>query len=135
MGYMAGAPTPSVSDGVVMDLHRHQGGNVIQSSTGFISGASGGGLFDARGALAGILTFRLRGGDAHYFAAPVAWLEPLLQDESRYVPVAPLPRALTYWELAADAQPRFLRAAMAALALRLSHRPASSSLTMPATRP
>jgi serine protease Do len=110
LGYMGGMATPSVSDGVVMDLHRHQGADVIQSSTGFISGASGGGLFDARGALAGILTFSLRGGDAHYFAAPVAWLEPLLKDESRFAPVAPLPRVLTYWELVADAQPRFLRA-------------------------
>ncbi len=110
MGYMGGMATPSVSDGVVLDLHRHQGADVIQSSTGFISGASGGGLFDARGALAGILTFRLRGGDAHYFAAPVAWLEPLLKDDSRFEPVAPLPRTLTYWELADDAQPRFLRA-------------------------
>ncbi len=110
MGYMVGAPTPSVSDGIVMDLHQHRGGDVIQSSTGFVSGASGGGLFDRKGALAGILTFRLRGGEAHYFAAPVAWLGPLLADASRYGPLAPLPPSMSYWELGADAQPRFLRA-------------------------
>ncbi len=111
MGFMGGAPTPSVSDGHVVDLNRHAGAEVIQASTGFISGASGGGLFDGEGALAGILSFRLRGGEAHYFAAPTAWLAPLLSDDSRFHPVAPQRGApLTFWELAADAQPRFLHA-------------------------
>jgi hypothetical protein len=111
IGYMVGAPTPSMSEGVVVDLHRHRGASVIQSTSGFVSGASGGGLFDERGALAGILTFRLRGiSDAHFFAAPVAWLRPLLADASRFKPVAPLAPTLSYWEERSDAQPRFLRA-------------------------
>ncbi len=111
LGYMGGMPKPSVSDGYVMDLNRHAGGDVIQASTGFISGASGGGLFDTDGALAGILTFRLRGGDSHYFAAPVAWLAPLLADTSLFRPVAPLKGVeLPYWERGAESQPRFLRA-------------------------
>ena len=42
-------------------------------------GASGGGLFDDDLRLVGILTFRLRGGEAHYFAAPAEWLLAMLE--------------------------------------------------------
>lgn len=100
------------SAGAVVALHRLDGAQVIQCSNWFSSGASGGGLFDDTGRLVGVLTFRLRGGAAHYFAAPAAWLPPLLRDEALQ-PVAPLRGgAAAFWELPADAQPRFLQAAV-----------------------
>jgi S1-C subfamily serine protease len=42
---------------------------VIQTSTAFTSGASGGGLFDEDGRLVGILTYRLRGASGYYFSS------------------------------------------------------------------
>ena len=91
--------------------HRHDGAHVIQSSNWFSSGASGGGLFDEGGALVGILTFRLRGGEAHYFAAPVEWVQQMMASASGAATLSN-PRALPYWQVPADAQPRFLRAAL-----------------------
>lgn len=100
------------SPGAVVALHRLDGAQVIQCSNWFTSGASGGGLFDDTGRLVGVLTFRLRGGAAHYFAAPVAWLRPLLRDDALQ-PIAPLRgERPPFWELPADAQPRFLQAAV-----------------------
>jgi len=110
LGYTGGLGIQS-SDGEVVELHRHDGGTVIQSSNWFSSGASGGGLFDEAGTLVGILTFRLRGGEAHYFAAPVEWVRQLIDSASDPAAVSN-PRALPYWQVAADAQPRFLRAAL-----------------------
>ena len=99
----------------VLVLHRHDGASVIQSSTWFSSGASGGGLFDGQGALVGVLTFRLRGGAAHWFAAPVEWVQQMLDEPQRTqaAPVQPHDSARTpYWQQPMRSQPRFLRAAV-----------------------
>lgn len=100
------------SPGQVVALHRYDGAQVIQSTNWFTSGASGGGLFTDTRQLAGVLTFRLRGGNAHYFSAPVAWLRPLLA-EGALQPIAPLREAgVAFWEQPVTAQPRFLQAAV-----------------------
>lgn len=99
------------SAGTVVALHRLDGGRVIQSSNAFTSGASGGGLFDSEMRLVGILTFRLRGGAAHYFSAPVEWALTLREGRAGFAAVQPLaPGPLAYWQRPAEDQPRFLRA-------------------------
>ena len=89
--------------------------HVIQSSNGFSSGASGGGLFDEHLRLVGILTFRLPGGQAHYFAAPAEWLQAMLDapGQAGYSGVVPDRSAKpAYWQRPVRAQPRFLKAAL-----------------------
>jgi serine protease Do len=93
-------------------LHRMDGAHVIQTSNFFNSGASGGGLFDDELRLVGILTFRLRGGAAHYFAMPIEWLAADLAGDEHEAPVDTLDaNALAFWEQPSDLQPLFLRAA------------------------
>jgi hypothetical protein len=112
LGYTGGLGIQN-SSGDVVALHRHDAGQVIQSSNWFSSGASGGGLFDDELRLVGILTYRLRGGAAHYFAAPVDWLNTMLDDSARFEPVKPLaPNLLPYWQKPVAQQPNFLRAAL-----------------------
>lgn len=112
LGFTGGANIQR-STGNVLDLHRHDGGRVIQSSSWFSSGASGGGLFDNAGALVGVLTFRLRGGEAHWFAAPVEWVRQMLDESKPAPPVQPLDaNRMPYWQQPLLAQPRFLRAAV-----------------------
>lgn len=95
------------SPGEVIGLHRLDGAPVVQTSSRFSSGASGGGLFDAGGRLVGILTFRQRGGD--YFAAPSEWLQRLI-DAGAFREIAPLPEGVpAYWERPRAHQPSFLR--------------------------
>ena len=111
VGYTGGLGIQT-SGGEVVALHPHDGARVIQSSNWFTSGASGGGLFDDRMHLVGVLTFRLLGGEAHYFSAPAEWLQPLLDDESRYLPLADAAApAGAYWQRTPAQQPTFLRAA------------------------
>jgi serine protease Do len=114
LGYTGGLGLQS-SQGEVIALHRVDGGRVIQSSNWFSSGASGGGLFDQELRLVGILTFRLRGGEAHYFAAPVEWLRPMLDAPlaETYAEVGPdRSKRLAYWQRPVLDQPRFLKAAL-----------------------
>lgn len=114
LGFTGGMGMQS-SSGEVLALHRFDGGKVIQSSNWFSSGASGGGLFDEKLQLVGILTFRLRGGEAHYFAAPSEWLRAMLDApaEARFRDVAPeTSDRLPYWQRPMGDQPLFLRAAL-----------------------
>lgn len=107
------------SQGEVIALHPFDGSPVIQSSNWFNSGASGGGLFDAEGRLVGLLTFRMRGAEGHYFAAPVEWLRPFVEPDAAYADVAPLPaEPAPYWQQPADRQPAFLQAAALAQSRR-----------------
>jgi serine protease Do len=111
IGYTGGLGL-QFSEGEVVGLHRLDGGAVVQSSNWFTSGASGGGLFDRDGRLVGILTFRLRGGELHYYSAPVEWLRALLDGPGApaEIPVAPL-AGQTFWERRDADQLPFLRAA------------------------
>jgi serine protease Do len=111
LGYTGGSEIQT-SPGKVIVLHRMDGAQVIQSSNFFSSGASGGGLFDDELRLVGILTFRLRGGTAHYFAMPIEWLGAALSKGMHDEPISPLgANKLAFWEQPADLQPLFLRAA------------------------
>jgi serine protease Do len=113
LGYSGGLRMQN-SPGEVLALHRFDGSGVIQSSNWFRSGASGGGLFDEDLHLVGILTFRLRGDEAQYFAAPAKWLQPLIDapGEEGYSEVVPdLSQQLAYWQRPVPEQPRFLQAA------------------------
>ncbi len=111
IGYTGGMGIQS-SEGEVVALHTMDDANVVQSTNWFSSGASGGGLFDDELKLVGILTFRMRGGEAHYFSAPVDWVAPMLAADAAFRPVAPLAAAeLAFWQQPLDAQPEFLQAA------------------------
>jgi serine protease Do len=110
LGYTGGLEL-AFSQGHIDTLHRLDGARVIQSSNAFTSGASGGGLFDDELNLVGVLTFRLRGGEQHYFSAPTDWIRALIKDPSRFVEVRPLaPEPLAFWQRPLAAQPDFLRA-------------------------
>jgi serine protease Do len=113
LGYTGGMEIQH-SIGEVLALHKLDGGSVVQSTNWFSSGASGGGLFDDQLRLVGILTFRLRGAEAQYFAAPAEWLQTMLdvagQDGDN--DIAPdRSQQLAYWQRPAGTQPRFLKAA------------------------
>lgn len=111
IGFTGGAAIQS-SVGSIVSLHQHGAARVIQSSNWFSSGASGGGLFDDDGRLVGILTFRLRGGHAHYFSGPAAWANEALARarDADFEPVQPAPAtgALPFWQDGASTQPPYL---------------------------
>ena len=97
--------------GRVQALHSLDGGRVIESDTAFTSGASGGGLFDASGALVGLLTFRLRGSTGGYYSLPVHWIRDRLPTESQWSDIHPLPDAVPFWQRDVETLPYFMRAA------------------------
>ena len=96
--------------GRVQALHALDGASVIESNTAFTSGASGGGLFDASGALVGLLTFRMRGRSGSYYSLPVRWISDRIPEESQWTDIHPLPDAMPFWQRDDATLPYFMRA-------------------------
>jgi serine protease Do len=96
--------------GRVQALHTLDGGRIIESDTAFTSGASGGGLFDASGALVGLLTFRMRGSGGSYFSLPVRWIRERLPGEGQWTDIQPHPDTIPFWQRDAETLPYFMRA-------------------------
>lgn len=97
--------------GTISALHPLDGSAVIQTTTPFNSGASGGGLFDADGALIGILTFRLPNASGYYFAVPADWITARTADTARYDRIAPLEGPRPFWARPPSSLPYFMNAA------------------------
>jgi hypothetical protein len=106
LGYILGA-APRVSNGTVLQLNPFDGGQVIQSTTPFNSGASGGGLFDRENRLVGIMTFRFRSGSDNQFSLPVEWVRQALA-----LPTGPEVAPLSgrpFWDGPPETLPPFLQ--------------------------
>jgi serine protease Do len=101
----------SLRFGHVLALHSLDDGNVIESDTAFTSGASGGGLFDANGALVGLLTFRMSGARGNYYSVPVEWVRVRLPGDDQWTEVAPLHGGRAFWQRNAESLPFFMRVA------------------------
>jgi hypothetical protein len=95
-----------VTEGHIVALHDYDGAKVIQVSSPFETGASGGGLFDEQGQLIGILTFKARTGGAFHFALPAEWVNHWDRPGSERNAVA----KPAFWQRPAENQPFFLRA-------------------------
>lgn len=96
--------------GEVVALHEHDGAKVIQTNSIFDSGASGGGLFNGKGELIGIVTFR-HGGRAkggYHFSLPVEWVRQGMKREGAQDIATPL-EGKVFWEAERARQPYFLQ--------------------------
>jgi hypothetical protein len=108
LGFTGGAAiTPRF--GQVLALHAYDEGRIIESSAPFNSGSSGGGLFDAGGALIGLLTFRLRNSEVSYYSVPVQWIREALPAESQWKSVHPLEATTPFWQGEPEELPYFMR--------------------------
>jgi serine protease Do len=97
--------------GAVSGLHRYEASYVIQTTTRFLPGDSGGALFDNSGRLVGILTFYFdQGGVQRHFAIPADWVERCLAAGERYRPIAPLVGERPFWQYKLTELPYFMRA-------------------------
>ena len=106
IGYPRGGNL-SVTRGRIMGLHNYDGAQVLQVSSHFDHGQSGGALFDASGRLIGITAFKAIVGGNFHFALPLAWL----QDVARAPAKQKAAVKQAFWERSRAQQPLFLRAA------------------------
>src|SRR5207249_7985388 len=102
----------SLRFGSVRALHSLDGARIIESDTAFTSGASGGGLFDASGALVGLLTFRARGKGSGFYSLPVEWIRDRLPMDNQWSALYAIHGERPFWQRDADALPYFMRVSL-----------------------
>lgn len=76
--YAVGAPfglEHTITEGIYSGRRDRNGVSVLQSSAAISSGNSGGGLFNTRGRLIGITTFKIKGGENLSFAIDAAYVD------------------------------------------------------------
>jgi len=90
--YAVGAPQGlelSLSEGIVSQLRGGGPYPIIQTTVAISPGSSGGGLFNAKGELVGITTFRMKGEQSLNFAVPVEWIAEVAGKKMAIAPKAP----------------------------------------------
>jgi len=94
--YAIGAPQGlelTLSEGIVSSLRQTSKGTIIQTTAPISPGSSGGGLFDSRGQLVGIVTFQHKTGQNLNFALPATWIFEMQNRESSEDISAPVSRS------------------------------------------
>ena len=108
-GYPRGGKL-DVSHGEIKGLHAHDGASVLQVSTPFDHGQSGGGLFDAAGRLIGIIGFKAVAGGIYHYALPLAWAGDAIPGQTSATTDG-LTHEQAFWQRTGSGMPLFLRAA------------------------
>ena len=94
--YAIGAPQGlelTLSEGIVSSLRQTTKGTIIQTTAPISPGSSGGGLFDAKGQLIGIVTFQHKTGQNLNFALPASWIFEMRNREASEDVAAPVARS------------------------------------------
>ena len=95
------------SFGRVKGIHQLNRFKVIQSSAWFAMGASGGGLFNFKGELLAITTFKTSGNTAFYYSMPVEIIKEMLAN-GKETSVTAQPE-LPFWDAPTENQPFFMQ--------------------------
>ena len=75
IGFPGGPPKPLTTWGTIKALYPFEDSVVIRSSASFQMGASGSPLFNAKGEVIGISTFKSPGRNAFFYNVPVHWVK------------------------------------------------------------
>ena len=96
--------------GEIKGLHAYDGASLIQVSTPFDYGQSGGGLFDTEGRLIGIIGFKAVAGGNFHYALPLTWAGAAIPGQTA-IPAITKQREQAFWQSPIARMPLFLRAA------------------------
>ena len=68
--------------GAIIGLHDYHSAKIIEIDTGFMQGASGGGVFNKKNELVGLMTFMGKDqSKIHYYVIPASWLALGLKEQ------------------------------------------------------
>ncbi len=96
--------------GAIARKNRFGGSVIVQTTTPFTSGASGGPLLDAEGNVVGLLSFRTTGPSPNFFAVPVEWGVDAVELNADQEGADRRFSTLPFWDREGDELPFFMQA-------------------------
>ncbi len=108
IGYTGGVDI-SFSEGEISAVHPYERSWLLQTTSVFTSGASGGALLDDRAQLMGILTFRLPGRRDHYYAVPADWVRASMPRDADWRPIGTTIVDRPFWQGKPETLPFFMQ--------------------------
>lgn len=107
IGFSGSSPRPTRSYGHIKAFIPLDNSYLLQTSSGFTLGASGGALINYQGELLGLTTFKSPGRHGHYFSLSVDWISALLNDDvlSQTTEAEP-----PFWDTPVQQRPLFMQA-------------------------
>lgn len=105
IGFPGGVIKPNTTAGKLVALYPMDSSAIIRTDAAFLMGASGSPLFDAKGRLIGLSTFKSPGKGAFYYHVPVAWIQHLLEQPQD----AKTAETTPFWDLPLAQRPFFMQ--------------------------
>ncbi len=109
IGFPGGPPKPQYSEGKIKALYRHDDSYIVRTNASFVMGASGSPVFNTKGELIAISTFKSPGKNANYYNMPVKWVKALINAPETTSMVT---NELPLWDAPEDKRPFFMRVAL-----------------------
>ncbi len=106
VGYPDDTQTPVNTFGAVKSLFPMDNSVIIQASSPFKLGASGGGAFDDVGNLVGIIAVKSTGNMPNYYYLPVEWVQALMTKPAQALGAK---SEKPFWAMAAIERPYFMQ--------------------------
>ena len=106
VGYPNFLSSPVSTFGFVKGLYPMDDSVIIRATSTFRLGDSGGGVFDEKGNLVGVMTLKSPGHNAYYYNMPVEWVKALLNTPEQAITTKSKP---AFWAVAPEHWPFFMR--------------------------
>jgi hypothetical protein len=106
IGFPGGPPKPLTTWGTIKALYPFENSVVIRTSASFQMGASGSPLFNAKGEVIGLSTFKSPGRNAFFYNIPVQWVKDAMK-----LPVAEftIHEQPAFWDVALEQKPYWMQ--------------------------
>jgi serine protease Do len=109
IGFPGGPPKPQVTSGKIKALYQFQGAQIVRSDASFVMGASGSPLFDSKGRLVAMNTFKSPGRDAYFYNIPAKWIKALLDAPESTETTSMVPDKTPFWDAPESERPFFMQ--------------------------
>jgi hypothetical protein len=106
ISFPGGPPKPLTTWGTIKALYPFDNSVVIRTSASFQMGASGSPLFNAKGEVIGLSTFKSPGRNAFFYNIPVSWIKEVMK-----MPVAEfkIEAQPAFWDVAIEQKPYWMQ--------------------------
>ncbi len=109
IGFPGGPPKPQTTHGKIKALYPLDDSQIVRTDASFVMGASGSPVFDNKGRLIAISTFKSPGRGAYFYNVPVKWVKALMAAPESTETTSMQSSQLPFWDALDENRPYFMR--------------------------